>query len=52
MTPTQDQIDRACEWTAEHCPDLDGAEYEAKLAEALADIVAIDAADAADKASS
>jgi len=39
---TQGQIDAANEWTAEHYPDLDGAEYDAKLAEALTDIVAID----------
>lgn len=52
--PTQDQIDRACEWIAEHCPDLKTiAEHEAKMTEVLADLAAIDAAaDAADGASS
>lgn len=44
MQATQGQKDAANEWTAEHYPHLDGAEYEAKLAETLADIVAIDAA--------
>jgi len=45
----QGQIDAAHEWTAEHYPDLDGTAFDAKFAEALADIVAIDAAqDAAD----
>ena len=44
MTPTQDQIDRAHEWTAERYPDATEAEHEAHLARALADVVALDRA--------
>lgn len=44
MKTTQDQIERAHEWTSEHYPDLEGTAYETKVREVLADIVAIDAA--------
>ncbi len=39
---TQDQIDRAHEWTMERYPRLDGAEYDKRFAIALAEIVRID----------
>lgn len=42
MKATQDQMDRANEWTAEHYPEAEGAEYETHLADALADIIAVD----------
>ncbi len=44
-TPTQSQIDRAAEWTSEHYPEADDATYEAKLAEAIEEIVDLDAED-------
>lgn len=43
-TPDQSQIDRAHESVTTAHPDADGAEYDALLAVAIADIVAIDAA--------
>ena len=42
-----DVIDRATEWTAEHYPALEGAAFDAKVAEVAADLEAID--DAADE---
>ncbi len=43
-TPDQSQIDRAHESVTTARPDADGDEYDALLAVAIADIVAIDAA--------
>lgn len=42
--PDQSQIDRAHESVTTAHPDADGAEYDALLSVAIADIVAIDAA--------
>lgn len=50
--PDACQLDRAHEWVSENHPEAEGADYEAHLAAALADILAIDAAaDRADGAS-
>jgi hypothetical protein len=45
MQAEQSQIDRAREWTNESYPDAEGDEYEARFANALADIVALDESD-------
>ncbi len=41
---TEEQIDRASEWIGEHYPNAEHEVYEARFAEALAEIMALDAA--------
>jgi hypothetical protein len=42
MSYSQEIIDRANEWIGVNYPDLDGSDYDAKLADVAAELVAID----------
>lgn len=41
-TASHDVFDRACEWVAEHYPDLMGDEYEAKILETINELKDLD----------